>query len=327
MRRHFVNVGGGTDGMLGLIVLLQALTLAVSGPATSPEYLPIWIAAADGHFDRQRLKVTIRTTRSEVGAAEALAQGQADLVATSLEALLRFGTREGQSPRLLVGLTAAPPVALVVNTAHGRVRSVEELAGLRVGLSAPGAAEHSWLLTLLARAKLTPTQVHIVSVGAQGLERSLAAGEVHAALLPEPAASRLLTAGTVTLLADLRTPTAARQTLGAPTVSAGVFVRADRRPGERELAAFTRALLAAEARLTAGRPEDLAALLPRHVVETPASFEARVAQARTLYLAEGRVTAEQLDATTGFLGDQLPLPARARVQLLPTGRVRTTPTR
>ncbi|MBM4441320.1 MAG: ABC transporter substrate-binding protein [Candidatus Rokubacteria bacterium] len=314
--------------LLALIVLLQTLTLAVSGPASSPEYLPIWVAAADGHFARQGLKVTLRATRSEVGAAEALAQGQADLAATSLEALLRFGAREGQHPRLLLGLTAAPPVALVVGPAHaGRVRSVGELSGLRVGISAPGAAEHSWLHFLLARAGLSPVQVHVVSVGTQALERALTSGEVHAALVPEPAASRLLGDNRAALLADLRTPAAAQRALGISTVSAAIFVRADRRPGERELAAFTRAILAAEGRLAAGRAEDLAVRLPRQVVELPASFTARVEQAKTLYLAEGRVSADQLAGSAAFLGEQLPLPARAKVLLLPSGRFKPTPTR
>ena len=300
----------------------------MSGPATSPEYLPIWVAAADGHFDRQGLKVTLKPTRSEVGAAEALTQGQADLVATSLEALLRFGAREGQSPRLLLGLTAAPPVALAVESGHAaRIRTVHDLAGLRVGLSAPGAAEHPWLTVLLARAKLTPVQVHVISVGAHGLGRALASGEVHAAMVSDPVASRLVAERRATLLADLRTPAAAQRALGFPTVSAAVFVRAERRPGERELAAFTRAILAARERLDGGGTDELAARLPRNVVGAREEFEARVQQARTLYLPEGRVTADQLEATVEFLRDQLPLPARARIQLLPQGPVRTTPGR
>ncbi len=311
--------------MLALIVLLQALTLAVSGPATSPEYLPIWVAAADGHFDRQGLKVTLRATRSEVGAAEALAQGQADLVATSLEALLRFGAREGQSPRLLLGLTAAPPVALAVESTHaGRVRGVRDLAGLRLGLSAPGVAEHSWLTVLLARSGLTPVQVHVISVGTQGLGRALFSGEVHAAMLPDPIASQLIAEQRATLIADLRTPAAAQRAIGFPTVSAAVFVRAERRPGERELAAFTRAILAAEERLAGGQADELAARLPRNVVGSREEFAARIEQARGLYLPEGRVTADQLEATAEFLRDQLPLPARVRIQLLPPGLVKTT---
>jgi len=314
--------------MLGLIVLLQALTLAVSGPATSPEYLPIWVAAADGHFDRAGLKITLRPTRSEVGAAEALAQGQADLVATSVEALLRFGSRERQSPRLLLGLTAAPPVALVVDASHAtRVRTVRDLAGLRVGIAAPGVAEHAWLNVLLARAQLTPAQVNVVSAGAHGLAKALASGEVQAAMVGDALAAQLLADRRVSVVADLRTPAAAEKALGFATVSAAVFVRGERRPGERELAAFTRAIVAAQERLAAGRAADLATRLPRNVVGDPQDFDARVRQVRTLYLPEGRVSEEQLEMTTTFLRDQLPLPSRARVQLLPPWRVRTAPAR
>jgi NitT/TauT family transport system substrate-binding protein len=315
--------------VLGLIVLLQTLTLVVSGPATSPEYLPIWVAAGDGHFDRQGLKVTVRATRSEVGAAEALAQGQAHLVATSVEALLRFGARDGQSPRLLLGLTAAPPVALVVDAGHGtRVRSLHDLAGLRVGITAPGAAEHAWLNVLLARARLSPAQVHVVSAGSQRVARAFTTGELQAAVVSDALATHLVGERRAALLADLRTPQAAQRALGFPTVSAAVFVRGERRPGERELAAFTRAIIAAEERLAAGRASELAKRLPPGVVGTPEEFEARVQQAHGLYLPEGRVTDEQLEMTTLFLRDALPLPARARIQLLPPpGRVKTTPGR
>src|SRR5437762_7117119 len=131
--------------MLGLIVLLQTLTLAVSGPATSSEYLPIRVAESEGYFAREGLDVTVRTTRAESGAAEALAQGQVDLAATTLEALLRFGPRvPSETPRLVFGLTAAPPFSVLVATAQaGAVRSVEDLAGLRVGVTTPGAPTRS----------------------------------------------------------------------------------------------------------------------------------------------------------------------------------------
>jgi NitT/TauT family transport system substrate-binding protein len=314
--------------VLGLIVLLQTLTLAVSGPATSPEYLPIWVAAHDGHFARAGLTVRLRPTRSEVGAAEALAQGQADLVATSVEAMLRFGARDAQSPRLVLGLTAAPPVALVVDAPHAvRVRAVADLAGHRIGIAAPGVAEHAWLHFLLARAGLKPTEAQIVSAGSQGLGRALASGEVHAAVLPDALAAALLGEQRVVPLADLRTPAAAEQALGIPTVSAAVFVRRERRPGERELAAFVRAIAAAQGRLAGGRVAELAAKLPGAVVGEADEFEARVRRARGLYLPEGRVSEERLELTTLFLRDQLPLPSRARIQVLPAGRLTAPPAR
>src|ERR687887_271776 len=114
MRRHAVSAGR-PERMLAVILAAQALTLAVSGPPTSSEYLPLRVAEAEGYFAREGLAVTLKTTRAEPGAAEALAQGQADLAATSLEAILRFGPRTSkQAPRLVLGLTAAPLVGLLV---------------------------------------------------------------------------------------------------------------------------------------------------------------------------------------------------------------------
>src|SRR6266571_6997292 len=108
MRRHARSTGRA-EPMLAVILLLQSLLVAVSGPPSSPEYLPLRVAQAEGHFRREGLEVTLRTTRAEPGAAEALAQGQADLAATTLDAILRFGPRiPGQSSRLVFGFTAAP---------------------------------------------------------------------------------------------------------------------------------------------------------------------------------------------------------------------------
>src|SRR5919204_239058 len=119
---------GRPEPVLGAVILVQALTLAVSGPATSPEYLPLRVADAEGYFTREGLTVTIKTTRAEPGAAEALAQGQADLAATSLESMLRFGPRAAnQSPRIVFGLTAAPPFVLLVADSHKEViRSIDD---------------------------------------------------------------------------------------------------------------------------------------------------------------------------------------------------------
>src|SRR5438445_13346201 len=159
MRRHAESVGR-PDRMLGAIMLAQALTLAVSGPTSSPEYLPLRVAEAEGYFAKEGLAVTLKTTRAEPGAAEALAQGQVDLAATSLEAILRFGPRTAkQAPRLVLGLTAAPPVALVVAESQKElVRSLEHLPGTRVGVTAHGSPELAWLAAHLARAGLCLAQ-------------------------------------------------------------------------------------------------------------------------------------------------------------------------
>ena len=318
--------------MLGVILLLQSLVLAIAGPVTSPEYLPLRVAEVEGLFAREGLKVVVRTTRAEPGAAEALVQGQADLVATSLDAILRFGPRSvTQGPRLVFGLTAAPPVALLVPVSQTTlVRTLNDLPGTRVGLSNPGALEQMWFGWLLARAGFSVAQMWVVSHGSRGLIAAVESGDVHSGLVPEPAASRLLADGRARLLADLRTPAAVAQAIGTPTLNAAIFARADRRPRDRDLGAFARAVLAAEKRIGTASAEDLSARLPKRIADD--DFRDRLEATRRIYLPDGLVTADQLRETLALIRAHQPLPAASRVpspeELLhiePLRRVLSTP--
>ena len=320
--------------MLGVILLLQSLVLAIAGPATSPEYLPLRVAAAEGLFTREGLNVTLRTTRAEPGAAEALVQGQADLVATTLDSILRFGPRTvSQGPRLVFGLTAAPPVALLVPTSQAAiVKSLNDLPGTRVGLSSPGAPEQMWFGWLLARSGLSIAQMWVVSYGNRGLVAAMESGDVHSGMVHDPAATRLVADGQARVLVDLRTPAAVAQALGTLTLNAGVFARADRRPRDRDLPAFARAVLAAEARIATAPVDELAGHLPRRAAGDDAAI--RVEGARQIYLPDGLVTADQVRETLTLIRAHQPLPITSRVpspeELLhvePLRRVLSAPTK
>ncbi len=299
--------------MLGVIILVQTLVLAIAGPATSPEYLPLRVAEAEGFFAREGLNVVLRTTRAEPGAAEALVQAQADLVATSLDAILRFGPRSvTQGPRLVFGLTAAPPVALLVPTSQVTiVRSLNDLPGTRVGLSSPGAPEQMWFGWLLARTGLSVAQMWVVSYGSRGLVAAVESGDVHSGLVHEPAASRLIADGQARVLVDLRSPAAVAQAIGTSTVNAAVFARADRRPRDRDLGAFARAVLAAEQRIAAAKADDLATRLPKRIGAD--DFATRLEATRAIYLPDGLVTADQLRETLALIRAHQPLPVTSRV--------------
>jgi len=301
--------------MLGVVILTQALILAVSGPTSSSEYLPLRVADAEGYFAKEGLTVTLKTTRAEPGAAEALAQGQVDLAATSLDAILRFGPRSPkQAPRIVLGLTAAPPVALVVaDSEKDVVRSLEDLPGTRVGVTAPGGSEQAWLAWLLSRAGVSSARVSLLSRGERGLPHAIGAGEVQSALVREPAASRLLTAGQAHLLVDLRSAAAVGRALGTTTVNAAVFMRADRPVRDRDLAAFNRAVLAAERRIATATAQALSESLPATITAPAADFEPRLESCRALYLVDGAVTVDQVRETLSLIRAHVPLPASTRV--------------
>ena len=132
-------------------------------------------------------------------------------------------------------------------------------------------------------------------------------GDVHSGLVHEPAASRLIADGQARVLVDLRTPAAVAQAIGALTLNAAVFARADRRPRDRDLAAFARAVLAAEQRIATAAADDLAARLPKRIAGD--DFAARLESMRRIYLPDGLVTADQLRETLALIRAHQPLPA------------------
>jgi ABC-type nitrate/sulfonate/bicarbonate transport system substrate-binding protein len=294
--------------VLGVILLLQ-LTIAIGAPPTSAEYLPIRLAETAGYYAREGLSVDVRSTRAESGAAEALAQGQVDLAATSLEAMLRFGQRAGvPSPRVVFGLTAAPPVVLLGRGGGTPVKSVRDLAGEKIGLASPGGPEQTWLQAALARAKLDPAKVDLVSLGARGVATALEAGEIAAGFLNDPVATRLVTSGRAIMLLDFRSPRAVGHALGAPTVNAAVFVHGDRSAKDGELAAFARAVLAAERLIASEDAAALAAQMPQPVLTLGHDFEPWLETIRGIYLENGLVSPEAIRHTADIVRAHLPLP-------------------
>jgi NitT/TauT family transport system substrate-binding protein len=300
--------------MIAWVVLLQAsLTIAVAGPATSPEYLPLHVAQAEGHFAAQKLTVTLRSMRSDADAAETLASGQAHLAATSLDAALRLGGVDGVPPRLVWGLTAAPPVALLVNPARsGTIRSAADLVGQAVSVPAPGTAEDQVLTLLLARAGVPTHRVTLRSLGERGAVQALERGDVAAAVLAEPYVSRLVEEGKAVVAVDLRTAKDAAEHLGGPTVNAALFARAGALPEAATLRAVVTALQAAVARLIAAEPAALEASLPTAVIGSSADFALRLRGARDLFVG-GRVSVEALERSIALVRSRAPLPAKVKL--------------
>jgi hypothetical protein len=110
---------------------------------------------------------------------------------------------------------------------------------------------------------------------------------------------------------DLRTPAAVVRAIGTPTVHAAVFARADRRPRDRDLGAFARAVLAAEQRIATAPADELTVRSPGGV--TTGDFAARLEATRQIYLSDGLVTVDQIRETLALIRAHKPLPVTSRV--------------
>jgi NitT/TauT family transport system substrate-binding protein len=301
--------------VLGVALLLQAtLTIGVAGPATSAEYLPVRLAQSAGHFASEKVPARLQTFRSAAEAAEALAAGRVDLVATTLDAALRLGHVHGIPPRLVFGLTTAPPVALLVPAGRqGEIFEVADLARKTVGIPAPGTPEAEALTGILASAGLSPERVTTMSLGERPLARALAAGEVAAAVLADPWASRLVQEGQAAVLADLRQPGGVERWLGAQGVHAAVFVAGQSRLGERELVPIARALLRAMRQARTVPPDELASGMGSAAAGEEGDFALRVAGVRGVLVPDGLVTEAALEAGIELARTRARLPVAVKL--------------
>ncbi len=287
--------------------LWAAITIAVAGPATSPEYLPLHVAQVEGYFAAEKLEVTLRVEPSERDAAEALARGRVTIAATSLDAAYRLGHVKGSPPPLIFGLTAAAPVAVLLSPNHkDTIHSPAELRGQLVGLPGVGTPEQAMLATILSRAGVKIHQVPLRTFSNRGLAAALAQGEVAAGVMADPWLSRGVEDGTAFVLADLRSRAGAARWLGAETVHAALFVRADRVPEDGELEALARALS-----LASVLPASVTG--PRGVGDQASDFSLRLAGSRQIYLPRGRVTEDMLKASVEQARERSPLPATVKL--------------
>jgi ABC-type nitrate/sulfonate/bicarbonate transport system substrate-binding protein len=309
--------------------LWAAITIAVAGPATSPEYLPLFVAQSEGYFAQEKLEVTLTIERSESDAAQAMARGRADIAATSLDAAYRVGHVKGALPPLLFGLTAAPPVAILVSPGHKEtVRSPRDLRGQPVGLPGVGTPEQAMLATILTRAGVKIHHVPLRSFSNRALAGALEQGEVAAAVMADPWVTRLIEdvavrgaaegepraeKNAVSILVDLRTRSDAARWLGAETVHAALFLRAGAAVGEQDLVALAKALLRAVARVSDTPAETLVAGLPASVIGQPGDFALRVAGSRQSYLPRGRVTEDMLKASLRQARERAEMPAAVKL--------------
>jgi ABC-type nitrate/sulfonate/bicarbonate transport system substrate-binding protein len=334
-----VALGGllATAAALGESPALPTLVVSVGGSAEDPAYLPVHAAAALGTFEAEGVQVTLKRAKHPTAAMTALRDREAAVAVTTMDEVIRGAWARKLPVQVLAAHVRAPAVALLVApAARDAVRRVEDLRGRAVAIPGPGTTGHLLLVTLLREARLEPWQVDIRSLGSAALLTRLAGEELAAAMVEEPWVSRLLDAGRVGLLLDLRRPEDVERAFGGPfyeVVSVAVAPSKDsgkdtgksksgaaakkdpprELPPEAALAAFTRAVVRVQAWLATSSPPAVVDRLPPTLVGDRARFEARLGARQAAYVAGGEPTVAGLEATLRVLRAGSPWPVTLKV--------------
>jgi NitT/TauT family transport system substrate-binding protein len=189
-------------------------------------YLPLTLAERRGHFRDYGLNVAITDFEGGAQSLDALLAGTDDVVTGAYEHTLRTQTK-GQDIRALIELGRFPGIVLAVRK-DGPYNSPADLKGLRIGVTAPESSTHFFVLYLMAKTGLSPTDATFVGVG--GGPAAVAAmrdGEIDAISNLDPVITRLQEDGIVRLVADSRIPRVNYQLFGGTNPAAVLYAKQD----------------------------------------------------------------------------------------------------
>ena len=211
------------DSVRAQAVEKPKLTLAVGGKNLL-YYLPLTIAESLGYFKAEGLEVTIADFAGGSRALQAMIGGSADVVSGAFEHTINMQVK-GQRLRAFVLQGRAPQIVLGVNPkTMPNFKSVAELKGKKLGVTAPGSSTNVLANFVLAKAGLKPGDVSIIGVGAgSGAVAAMRSGQIDAISNLDPVITLLLRSGDLKVVSDTRVVTEADRIFGGPMPAACLY--------------------------------------------------------------------------------------------------------
>lgn len=233
-RRSFTSAAAVLAASVAVPVLraqprLEKTRIAIAvGGRSSFYYLPLTVALQLGYFHAEGLDVSIADFSGGAGALQALAGGAVDVVSGAYEHTIAAQGR-GHAWKSFVLQGRAPQIAVGVSTkAMPGFRSVAELRGKRIGVSAPGSSTNMVANMVLRRAGLLASDVRYVGVGTSSdALAALRSGQIDVISNVEPVMTTLEQKGEVKIISDTRTLKGSQEVFGGPMPSGCLYAPAE----------------------------------------------------------------------------------------------------
>jgi NitT/TauT family transport system substrate-binding protein len=192
------------------------LSIAVGGKNLL-YYLPLTIAESLGYFKAEGLNVTIVDFAGGSRALQAVIGGSADVVSGAFEHTLNMQAK-GQKLRAFALQGRAPQVVLGINPkTMPQFKTVADLKGKKIGVTAPGSSTNVMANFVLAKAGLKPSDVSIIGVGAgNGAVAAMRSGQIDALSNLDPVITLLQRSGDLKIVSDTRIVAEADKVFGGP---------------------------------------------------------------------------------------------------------------
>ena len=300
---------------------LKHVSIAVGG-AGCLCYLPTMLAHQIGEYEKAGLDVELINFKGGSQALTAVIGGSADVVSGYFDHCVNLAAKN-QALEAFVVYDRYPGFALVVSPKNaGAIKSVKDLAGKRIGVSAPGSSTDFFLKYMLAKNGVDPNSVGIIGIGLEATAvASMEQGTVEAAIMLDPAVTLLQGKNKdLKILSDTRTQHDTMEVFGGEYPGGALYTRSDWiAKHEKETQALTNAIVATLKWLHAHTPEEIMAKMPEDMVGgDKALYLAALKNTIPMYSTTGRMDPKGAQAVLDVFSQSSPEVKNAKIDLSKT---------
>ena len=311
---------------LGACVLMTGVaaakvTIAVGG-AGCLCYLPTVLAQQLGEYQKAGVDVELVNFKGGSQALTAVLGGSADVVSGYYDHCVNLAAKN-QSLQAFVVYDRYPGLVLVVSPKHaGSINSIKDLAGKKVGVSAPGSSTDFFLKYLLSKNGVDANSVAVIGIG---LEATAVAaqeqGMVEAAVMLDPAVTLLQGKyKELKILSDTRTEHDNLAVFAGEYPGGALYTRTDWiAKHEKETQALTNAIVATLKWIHSHSAEEIMAKMPPDLVGPDKElYLAALKNTIPMYSTTGRMDPKGAQAVLAVFSQSVPEIAKANIDLSKT---------
>jgi NitT/TauT family transport system substrate-binding protein len=316
----------GAFAALGLFTLVSGaaaakVTIAVGG-AGCLCYLPTVLAEQLGEYKKEGLEIELVNFKGGSQALTAVIGGSADVVSGYYDHCVNLAAKNQQLTAFVVYDRYPGPVLGVSPRHTSEISSVKDLAGKKVGVSAPGSSTDFFLKYLLARNGVDPDAVAVIGIGLDATAvAAMERGTVDAAVMLDPAVTLLEGKfPAFKILTDVRTQDDTLSVFGGEYPGGALYARGDWiAKHEKETQALTNAILATLKWIHSHTAEEIMAKMPDELVGADkALYLAALKNSIPMYSTTGRMDPKGAQAVLAVFSQSSPDVAKAKIDLSKT---------
>ncbi|MGN6771794.1 MAG: ABC transporter substrate-binding protein [Rhizobiaceae bacterium] len=244
------------------------VTLAIGG-ASCLCYLPTVLAKQLGEYEKAGVDVNLVDFKGGSQSLTAVLGGSADVVSGYFDHTVELAAKR-QHLEAFVIYDQYPGLVLVVAPGQtGKIKSVKDLDGKKVGVSAPGSSTDFFLKYQLVKAGLKKDSAAVIGVGLGATAiAAMEQGQIDAAVMLDPAVTVLQTKyKDLTLLSDTRTQKDTEEVFGGDYPGGALYTRPEwMKAHPEETQALTNAMVATLKWIHSHSAEDIMAKMPENLV-------------------------------------------------------------